>query len=384
VTANCYFNYGVTGGLYAECPNSTIYKCRAQSGGYSGGLQVNFPSGVTELWIRMHVKFSPTWRWTGIGFFKLLYFTPSAIPEFVSPDHLGIGSGTLDLQSTSGGWNTFNAEASFDPASENGAGTYKYGSGVWHVMEWHINAGISPAFVQTWIDGVLFMSGTSASIGGKWASGVQNVLIMSNENRLSSDYEGNAIPTAAGDYYAMVDDIAIATPSYTGFVKDAQGNNMIGPIGWGLPDTTPPVRSNGQPSGTLSAGTANVNMNLTTDEAATCRYSTNPGTDYSLMIDTFSTTGGTIHSTQITGLQNGTNYSYYVRCNDTAGNNNTDDFNISFSINASCAHRSDTDCNGCVDDAELTAFINLWYVDSSNPTLRELMEAIGLWKRGGC
>jgi hypothetical protein len=47
-------------------------------------------------------------------------------------------------------------------------------------------------------------------------------------------------------------------------------------------------------------------------------------------------------------------------------------------------HKSDTDCSGCVSSTELTAFIGQWYLDSSNPTLRELMEAIGLWKRGGC
>jgi hypothetical protein len=47
-------------------------------------------------------------------------------------------------------------------------------------------------------------------------------------------------------------------------------------------------------------------------------------------------------------------------------------------------HKSDLDCSGCVSSTELTAFIGQWYLDSSNPTLRELMEAIGLWKRGGC
>ena len=47
-------------------------------------------------------------------------------------------------------------------------------------------------------------------------------------------------------------------------------------------------------------------------------------------------------------------------------------------------HKSDTDQDGCVSDTELFTFIALWQLDSSNPTLRELMEAIGLWKRGGC
>jgi len=45
-------------------------------------------------------------------------------------------------------------------------------------------------------------------------------------------------------------------------------------------------------------------------------------------------------------------------------------------------HKSDSDCSGCVSPAELNAFIDQWKVDSSNPTLRELIEAIGLWKRG--
>ncbi len=45
-------------------------------------------------------------------------------------------------------------------------------------------------------------------------------------------------------------------------------------------------------------------------------------------------------------------------------------------------HRSDTSQDGCVDSIELSAFIDLWYLDSSNPTLKELIEAIGLWKKG--
>jgi len=47
-------------------------------------------------------------------------------------------------------------------------------------------------------------------------------------------------------------------------------------------------------------------------------------------------------------------------------------------------HKSDTNKDGCVSNTELFAFIDLWKVDSSNPTLKELIEAIGLWKRGGC
>lgn len=42
-------------------------------------------------------------------------------------------------------------------------------------------------------------------------------------------------------------------------------------------DATPPVVSNGSPSGTLAAGTANTTLTVTTDENATCRYSTTAG-----------------------------------------------------------------------------------------------------------
>jgi hypothetical protein len=103
----------------------------------------------------------------------------------------------------------------------------------------------------------------------------------------------------------------------------------------GLPaegDTTAPVRSAGSPSGTLAAGTTQTTLSLTTNEAATCRYSNVSGTAYASITNTFSTTGSTSHSQLITGLTNGSSYNYYVRCNDSSGNVNTDDYAISFSV----------------------------------------------------
>ena len=102
-------------------------------------------------------------------------------------------------------------------------------------------------------------------------------------------------------------------------------------------DTTPPVLSNGSPSGTLSAGTTQTTMQVTTNENATCKYGTTPNTSYASLPNTFSTTGGTTHSTTITGLTNGSSYNYYVRCQDAAGNPNTSDYTISFSIAAPVA-----------------------------------------------
>ena len=99
-------------------------------------------------------------------------------------------------------------------------------------------------------------------------------------------------------------------------------------------DTTPPVRSAGSPTGTLAAGTTQTTLSLTTNEAATCRYSTTAGVAYASMTKTFTGAGGTAQSTTVTGLVNGTTYNYYVRCQDTAGNANPDDYLITFSVAA--------------------------------------------------
>jgi len=56
-------------------------------------------------------------------------------------------------------------------------------------------------------------------------------------------------------------------------------------------DTTPPLRSNALPNGTLPFGTTQTTMSLTTNENATCKYGANPNTAYASMPNTFTTTG---------------------------------------------------------------------------------------------
>ncbi len=102
------------------------------------------------------------------------------------------------------------------------------------------------------------------------------------------------------------------------------------------PDTTPPQRSNGAPFGLLPPGTTQTILSLTTDEVATCRYGTVPGTPFASLSDVFTSTGSAVHVTEVIGLTDGNSYSFYVRCEDTAAppNANTDDLLISFSIDA--------------------------------------------------
>ncbi|HMQ01632.1 MAG TPA: hypothetical protein PKD79_01000, partial [Candidatus Doudnabacteria bacterium] len=99
-------------------------------------------------------------------------------------------------------------------------------------------------------------------------------------------------------------------------------------------DETPPEMSNGGPSGQLISGTTQTNLTLNTDENATCKYGTVVDQTYAAKPNTFTTTGGTSHSSQVTGLTDDSSYSYYVRCQDGSGNTNTEDLVISFSIAA--------------------------------------------------
>jgi hypothetical protein len=101
-----------------------------------------------------------------------------------------------------------------------------------------------------------------------------------------------------------------------------------------LADVTPPSRSNGQPSGVLPVGTTQAVLSVSTNEAATCRYATTPGIAYASMPNAFSTTGGTVHTTPVSGLVNGTSFACYVRCVDGVGNQNSNDFTIAFSVAA--------------------------------------------------
>jgi hypothetical protein len=102
-------------------------------------------------------------------------------------------------------------------------------------------------------------------------------------------------------------------------------------------DTAPPWPTGGAPTETLSAGTTQATLTLSTNEDATCKYGTIPNTGYDAIPDLFTETGGIAHSALLTGLHDGQSYSHMVRCQDAASppNTNTDDYVIRFAIAAS-------------------------------------------------
>lgn len=102
-------------------------------------------------------------------------------------------------------------------------------------------------------------------------------------------------------------------------------------------DATPPVLSNGRPSGALAAGITQVQLTVDTNEVADCRYGTIPDVAYGNMANAFSVTGALAHSTAVTGLAGGQTHNFYVRCVDPVGNATPADFVISFDIAAPLA-----------------------------------------------
>ena len=99
-------------------------------------------------------------------------------------------------------------------------------------------------------------------------------------------------------------------------------------------DTTPPTAVINSPaSGSqFSAGTTTTGLSVTTNEPATCRFST-VDQSFDVMSGTMmSATDQLSHSATLSGLTDGSSYTYYVRCRDTAGNAMTSSASVSFSV----------------------------------------------------
>lgn len=99
----------------------------------------------------------------------------------------------------------------------------------------------------------------------------------------------------------------------------------------GQSDILPPIITITGPSASLPINTTSTNLTLTSDEYATCKFTTLPNITFGSK-NTFSTTNSTSHSQTINYLKNGNIYHYYVACSDSS-NNISNDTLVSFYIN---------------------------------------------------
>ncbi|MFA6082200.1 MAG: GDSL-type esterase/lipase family protein [Patescibacteria group bacterium] len=151
--------------------------------------------------------------------------------------------------------------------------------------------------------------------------------------KLDSGAYGSSITSP---YTLDVSAVADGTHTVTIKATDNAGNIAEGVVSIYL-DKTVAVLSGGSPSGTLDASTTSATLSVTTDSSSTCKYSTSAGTAYGVMTGSFTTSNGTSHTATVSGLADGNTYHYYVRCLDSAGNTNSSDYEISFSVDDSPA-----------------------------------------------
>jgi peptidoglycan hydrolase-like protein with peptidoglycan-binding domain len=173
------------------------------------------------------------------------------------------------------------------------------------------------------------VSGASVTIS---AVASDNVGVVGVQFKLDDTIDvGSEDMTSA--YSVTWDSTAVSDGIHTlsAVARDADGNMTTALEINVTVDNTAPLRTTGTPIGTLAFGTTTETLSITTNEAATCKYSTNAGTAYSSMT-VFMTTAGTSHSQTISGLSNGNSYAYYVKCSDTQGNINGSDYSLMFSV----------------------------------------------------
>ena len=96
-------------------------------------------------------------------------------------------------------------------------------------------------------------------------------------------------------------------------------------------DNIPPTMVSHSPEGIIP--TSYMTLEVTTNEDATCKYSTIPGVGYANQQYTFQITGGKSHKVPLQNLVDNF-YTYYVRCKDLSGNEAQSDYPVSVEINA--------------------------------------------------
>lgn len=95
-------------------------------------------------------------------------------------------------------------------------------------------------------------------------------------------------------------------------------------------DIEPPIIISHTPSGTITDKF--VTLSVTTNETAVCKYSINRNVPYDDMLYSFSVTGETRHTVQLTDLEQ-KDYYYYIRCKDESGNTAGTDYIVRFTVN---------------------------------------------------
>jgi hypothetical protein len=161
-----------------------------------GGLSITLPAPVTEMWVRLYMRYSLGFAWTG------------GAPLYTKDNYWGAcGSGCVifGIQGNHAWGVNYNGDVNYSSSlswSQSQGGNT--GDGQWHLYEYHLKQDGSAATIEIWVDGVRYLNLTNADLGSTpW----RNFKLGENQ------------ATATGcnpDCYTDYDDVAISTSGYIG------------------------------------------------------------------------------------------------------------------------------------------------------------------------
>jgi hypothetical protein len=211
---------------------------------------------------------------------------------------------------------------------------------------------LSYATTGAYVDRPLYSSANGIADGVDVVSGTAGTITITLGDAVLGAIPANAhIMVKIGDHatYEAVGDSYIENPTgihaYRVRIATYGGVNIpldsgvamiaiASPVSVGPVDTTDlvvPIRTNGMPIGEILGSTQAVQISLNTNKDSVCKFDTTAGIIFPTMSATMTSANyGFLHYYTITGLTASTTYSYYVRCMNTSGVYNPDDYPIIF------------------------------------------------------
>ena len=132
-----------------------------------GGLTISLPAPVTEMWVRLYMRYSLGFSWSGSPLYTKDMYWGSCGGGCVIFGIQGSNSWGVNYNGST------NHNSSLSWSASQGGPT---GDGQWHLYEYHLKQNGSAGVVEIWVDGVRVLNKTNANrvvirgIRSSWAA----------------------------------------------------------------------------------------------------------------------------------------------------------------------------------------------------------------------